>query len=86
MCSAPAVSALSAHGHAQSDEMLAGMVAVSARLLDRGALETLMQAIQIQVHGKCLLILGEQLITNAWGVCLVEQPHSLDAADRHSTL
>lgn len=40
-----AVSVLSAHGHVQSDEMLAGMVAVSAKLLDRGALDTLMQAI-----------------------------------------
>ncbi|MFD1610710.1 formate/nitrite transporter family protein [Sphingomonas tabacisoli] len=40
-----AVAALAAYGHVQSDEMLAGMVAVSAKLQERGAFETMMQAI-----------------------------------------
>lgn len=40
-----AVSALAAHGHVQSDEMLAGMIAVASKLQERGAFETMMQAI-----------------------------------------
>lgn len=40
-----AVAALTAYGHVQSKELLDGMVAVSAKLLDRGPLETLAQAI-----------------------------------------
>jgi formate/nitrite transporter FocA (FNT family) len=39
------VSALAAYGHVQSKEVLDGMVAVSARLLERNGWETLMQAI-----------------------------------------
>jgi formate/nitrite transporter FocA (FNT family) len=40
-----AVAALVAFGHVQSREVLEGMVAVSAKLLERGPLETLAQAI-----------------------------------------
>jgi formate/nitrite transporter FocA (FNT family) len=42
---AATVAALAAYGHVQSDEVLAGMVAVSAKLLDRTAAETLLQAV-----------------------------------------
>jgi formate/nitrite transporter FocA (FNT family) len=45
MVGAAAVSALVAHGHVQSDEVLAGMSAVSAKLLSRSGWETLMQAV-----------------------------------------
>jgi formate/nitrite transporter FocA (FNT family) len=42
---AAVVAALAAFGHVQSPEVLAGMTAVSAKLLDRTGWETLMQAI-----------------------------------------
>lgn len=42
---AAAVSALAAHGQVQSKDILAGMVAVSAKLQERGAIETFMAAI-----------------------------------------
>jgi formate/nitrite transporter FocA (FNT family) len=40
-----AVAGLAAHGHVQSPAMLEGMVAVAARLEERGVLDTMMQAI-----------------------------------------
>lgn len=40
-----AVSALAAQGHVQSDAMLDGMIAVAGKLLERGAFDTMMQAI-----------------------------------------
>lgn len=40
-----AVTALSAYGHVQTREMLDGMIAVASRLLDRGPVETMTQAI-----------------------------------------
>jgi formate/nitrite transporter FocA (FNT family) len=45
MLGTAAVSALAAYGHVQSDQILTGMVSVSAKLLERGGLDTMMQAI-----------------------------------------